>query len=107
LANQRRRPEFSLAEVIDAVCRVYGITKQQLQSLGKIRPYTEGRALAALLVHESPRLSLTDLGKIAQSRYGPLGRAAQLLAGRIGGTPLLASRIVNLRQELGMAESLT
>lgn len=107
LANQRRRPEFSLAELIDAVCRIYGITRQQLQSPGKMRPYTEGRALAALLVHESPHLSLTDLGILLNRDIVPLSRAAQLLAGRVGGNPLLASRIANLRQELGIAESLT
>jgi putative transposase len=107
LANLRRRPGFTLADVVASVCRNYGITEQQLRSQGKMRPYSEARALAALLVHESSHLSLTELGKFLNRNIAPLGRAARLLASRTGTDSLIAERIEELRRELGMAESLT
>jgi len=105
--NQQRRPEFALADVIGAVCLSYGIAEQQLQSPGKMRPYTEARAMAALIVHEASHLSLTELGIFLHHDIAPLGRAAQLLAKKAGGDHMLAQRIGDLQRELGMAESQT
>jgi chromosomal replication initiation ATPase DnaA len=104
-ANLRRQPEFTLADVIASVCRNYGIIGQQLRSQGKVRPYTEARALAALLVHESSHLSLTESGKFLDRNIAPLGRAGRLLASSAGTDSLIAERIEELRRELGMAES--
>jgi len=61
------------------VCRAYGITEEQLKAPGKIRPFTEARALAALFVRESRELSLTELGKAVNREIASLSRAAQLL----------------------------
>ncbi len=82
-----------------------GIIGQQLRSQGKVRPYTEARALAALLVHESSHLSLTESGKFLDRNIAPLGRAGRLLASSAGTDSLIAERIEELRRELGMAES--
>ena len=99
LANLRRRPEYSLADVVASVCRNYGVTEQQLRSQGKVRPYTE--ALAALLVHESSHLSLTELGKFLDRNIAPLGRAGRLLASRAGTDSLISKWTERLRREFG------
>jgi REP element-mobilizing transposase RayT len=106
-AEQQRRREFTLADVVDAVCRCYGIAAPQLKSPGKLRPYTEARALATMFVHESSHLSLTELGKFLNRNIAPLGRAAQLLAKRAATDSVLAERIGDVRRELEMAESQT
>ncbi len=63
-ANQRRRRTCSINDVIQTVCRLYGIGEEQLKAPGKLRPYTEARALTAAIIQESPHLSLTELGNI-------------------------------------------
>jgi hypothetical protein len=105
--NRRRQADFTLTDVIDAVCRSYGIQAQQLQAPGKVRPYTEARALAALLVHESPHLSLTELGNFLNRNIAPLGRGSKLLAERAMTDAAMAERIETIRREIGMAESQT
>jgi putative transposase len=99
-ANQRRGHNYGLSDVLSVVCRLYGITGEQLKAPGKARPYAEVRALAALLVRESPGLSLTELGKMLYRDIAPLGRAGQRLLVAALEDEGLNSRINNLRLEL-------
>jgi len=78
-AGQRRDLGYSLSDVVRVVCERYGITIEQLKDPGKARPYSEARSVAALLVRESPGLSLTDLGKVLNRDIAPLGRAGRRL----------------------------
>ncbi len=96
-ANQTRLRVCSMNDVIQAVCHWYGITVEQLKAPGKARPYTEARALAALLVQESSCLSLTELGKALKRDIAPLGRAGRRLLERAQQDPRLAELIENLR----------
>ena len=71
---------IALKDVIAAVCQVYGISDNQLRTPGKHRPASEARALAALLVLETPALSLTALGGYLGRDITVLGRSARRLA---------------------------
>ena len=51
-ANHLRQLAFSINVVVMAVCRRYRITVEQLTAPGKARPYSEARALLALLVND-------------------------------------------------------
>lgn len=99
-AEQRRRPDYHLAVVVDSVCHSYGITEEQLLAPGKTRPCAEARAITALLVLELPGLSLTDLGKMLNRDIAPLGRAARRLLKEAQNNEELKTRIDNLQQSL-------
>ena len=99
-ADQRRRREYTLTEAITSVCRVYGISEEQLKVPGKTRPFTEARALIAVLVREAPDLSLTELGKAVHREIAPLARAAQRLTDRAAGDARLMSLIEETRSAL-------
>ncbi len=57
-----------------------GISDDQLRAPGKHRPASEARALAALLVLETPALSLTALGGYLGRDNAVPGRLARRLA---------------------------
>ena len=81
-ANQQREKECSLSEVIDIVCRRYGISETELKAPGKSRPCTDARGVAAFLVRESSHLSLTELGKFLNRDISGLGKAADRVVQR-------------------------
>lgn len=91
---------YSLPEVITSVCRAYGITEKQLKAPGKVRPFTEARALAAVFVRESRELSLMELGKMVNREIAPLSRAARLLIEQSAGDARLKSLIEETRSAL-------
>ena len=76
-SHRPRQGQRSLDEILNAVCQACDITEAQLKALGKVRPFTEARALAAALVLESPNLSLTKLGRRLERDVAALGRAGR------------------------------
>jgi putative transposase len=98
--NQRRGHDYGLSDVLSVVCRRYGITSEQLKAPGKAKPFTEARALAALLVRESSGLSLTELGIMLNRDIAPLGRAGQRLLEEALEDEELHKWISDLRLEL-------
>lgn len=99
-ANQRREREYMMSEIIDVVCRHYGITIKELKAPGKTRPYSEARATAALFVQELHGVTLTELGRLLNRAIAPLGRAGQRLLELTSGDENLKSRISTIRLEL-------
>jgi putative transposase len=99
-ANQRRDRNYRLTDVISVVCRRYDITSEQLKAPGKARPFSEARAVTALLVRESPWLCLTELGKILNRNIAPLGRAGRRLLEVALKDEGLNAKIDELRLEL-------
>ena len=75
--KQPRVADYNLDDVLRVVCRRYEITLEKLKAPGKARPCSEARAFAALLVCESPRICLTELGRILNRDIAPLGRAGR------------------------------
>lgn len=99
-AEQQLRRGYTLSEAISSVCSVYGISEEQLKAPGKARPFTEARALIAVLVREAPDLSLTELGKAVNREIAPLARAAQRLMDQAAGDARLMSLIEEIRSVL-------
>lgn len=99
-ANRQRRRAYSLAEVIAAVCRRYGISESKLKAPGKRRPYNEARAVAAFLVRESDHLSLTELARLFGRDISALGKAAGRIAQDATEGTAIAAVIEKLRTEL-------
>jgi len=99
-ANQRRNHDYRLADIVSAVCRRYGITLEQFKNPGKTRPYSEARAVAALLVRDLPGICLTELGKMVNRDISSLGRSAQRLLEVMTKDAALKTQINELRQEL-------
>jgi len=71
-ADQTRQRTFSLHDVVTTVCLHYGISESQLKARGKTRPYTEARAVLALIVKENAHMSLTELGRFLARDISPL-----------------------------------
>ena len=100
LADEPHSRAYGLPEVTGAVCRVYGITEEQLQAPGKVRMCSEARAVAALLVLESPALSLTVLGACLRRDIASLGRAARRIASIAPDDDDLKEKLASVRAEL-------
>jgi putative transposase len=98
LRQAHRQPgrEQGLGDIINAVCRRYNITAEQLKAPGKARPYSEARALAALLVQETPGVRLSELGRMVGRDLATLGRAGR----RLGEDTRHQPRIAALRHEV-------
>lgn len=98
--NQQRKWEYSLAEVVAAMCRRYGFSESQLKAPGKTRPYNEARAVAAFLVRESDHLSLTELARMFGRDVSALGKAAARIAQDAGEGAAVWHMLEELRAEL-------
>lgn len=79
--QQKSEREFSLDEVICAVCAHFQIEDAQLYESGKVRPMTEARAVAAAIVQGAGHLRMTDLAKRLGRDVSALCKAAQRVAG--------------------------
>lgn len=90
---REERSRATVADVLNAVCQVYGCSADELRSPGKARPFTEARAVASQVIQELPHLSLTQLGKELNRDIAPLGRVGR----RVGSE---AANDVRLRELL-------
>lgn len=107
-ANQQPGRKWTLSEIVASVCRQYGIAEEQLKAVGKGRPFSEARALAAVIVQESPYLSLMELGRLFNRDASALGKAAKRMLSRSQADVELATSIEAVRGELRkMSECLT
>lgn len=96
----QQRCRTTVSDVLRAVCRMYGTTIEELKVPGKTRPFTEARAMASLIVQESPHLSLTELGKALDRDIAPLGRVGRHLHSQATADNELSRRVDILRNEL-------
>lgn len=98
--NQPQAADYSLDDILGLVCQRYAITLEQLKAPGKTRPFSEARAFAALLVSESPKLSLTELGRILNRDIAPLGRAGRRMQEKTAEDAEVNAQIEAFRLEL-------
>lgn len=82
-ASQRYDRKISLDDVLCAICVAYDIEFKQLIAPGKLRPYTEARAVAALLVRHSETLTIRELGKRLNRSMTGLSHAASRIEQRL------------------------
>lgn len=101
LADCHPYRDRGLGDIIDAVCRCYNITTEQLKAPGKARPFSEARALAALLVQETPGVHLSELGRLVGRDLATLGRAGR----RLGEDAQRQPHITALRHEMGIVHT--
>lgn len=104
-ANQLRHVKYSLSVVVSVVCLRYGITIDQMKAPGKAKPFSDARAVTALLVQELPGLRFTELGNLLGRDTASLGRAGRRLLDKAIEDEKLSSLIEELR--LQTTESLT
>jgi len=77
--QQKVEREYTLEEVVRAVCDHYRISPEALRAPGKVRPMAEARGVAAAIVQKSSHLRLTDLAKLLRRDNSALAKAAQRL----------------------------
>jgi putative transposase len=99
-ACEPEQRQVSLQDIIREVCSDYGIPASQLMVRGKVRPHSEARAVAALLVRESENLSLAALGKVLNRDSTAMSQAAQRLACHIKEDSALMARLSRIKTAL-------
>jgi len=77
--QQNVEREYTLEEVVRAVCDHYRTSPEQLRAPGKARPMAEARGVAAAIVQESSHLRLTDLAKLLRRDNSAHSKAARRL----------------------------
>jgi len=98
-AEEVRRKACSLEDVIAGVCRRYSLTPVDLRRPGKNRSASEARALAALIVQQTPHLSMTELGRAVHRDLSSLSKGAQRLKERAGKNLELMQKLENISGE--------
>lgn len=78
--QQKVEREYTLEEVVSAVCDHYRISPEKLRAPGKVRPMAEARGVAAAIVQESSHLRLTDLANLLGRDNSALAKAARRVA---------------------------
>ena len=81
--EEQEQSLFSIDELIEGVCAVYHLTEVELVRPGKAQPAAEARAVAALMVRNSSKLSLTTLGRRFNRDLSGLSQAARRLERQI------------------------
>lgn len=99
-AEEPLQRQWSLLQVIEAVCAVHGLTATELAGRTKARQIAEARALAALLVRESEGLTLAELGKYLNMDLSSLSQAARRMELRLRNESLLAERFELLKRTI-------
>jgi putative transposase len=105
-AEQQRDYRYRIEDIVNVVCRCYGLSLGQLKQAGKARPYADARAVAAYFVRELPGPSFTALGRMLGRDIASLGRAGTRIMKALPDDAGLSSRIEEIRKELlKLAES--
>ncbi len=101
-AAEKFNPEIRLQDVIEAVCRSYGIKEEILVVPGKARPASEARAVAALLVQDIDNLTLAALGEYLGRNISSLSQSANRVRIRAGKNNELRKKINAIRKSIHM-----
>lgn len=96
-AHQERCREFTLADVLTAVCSQYEVSEADLRSPGKSRSTSEARAVTALIVEESRHLSLTSLAVLLNRDLSTLGKSARRIKQRAISDAEIITHIEDIR----------
>jgi REP element-mobilizing transposase RayT len=99
-ACQQSNQPKSLDEILVAICNHFSISLDEVAAIGKTKPQSEVRAIAALLIRESPDHSLTELGTKLNRDVSSLSQAARRLAESMNADPDLARRVNELKSQL-------
>jgi len=95
--QQKEKRQYTLEEVICAVCAYFQIAQEQLQGPGKVRPMTEARAITSAIVQRSSHLRMTDLAQRLGRDVSALCKAAQRVTGDETSSKIVAEVMDNIR----------
>ncbi len=102
---RRQRPELpSVEDAVDAVCRVYGVTLEELSSPSRLRRLAEARTVASMLVEGQPHLSKSQLGHVLLRGPSTLEHCAKRLRKRLPRDRQLEVRIEEDRRLFGKSK---
>jgi REP element-mobilizing transposase RayT len=73
----------SIVEVLTVVCEVYGVEPKLMYEPGNGRPYSELRAMAALIIQDSEAITITSLAKELGRDLSALSKSAGRLRMRM------------------------
>jgi putative transposase len=91
-AEEKSQVHLTVKELVGVICKNYRINQQTFVAQGKQQPAAEARAVAAYLVQDAERLSLTDLGRYVRRDISALSRSAGRLRARLRIDQNLAGR---------------
>jgi hypothetical protein len=78
-----QRKRLTLDGIIDAVCRAYGIERDELVAPGRRRLPSKARSLIALIVQEQPNIALNEAASILHRDSSTLSAGAGRLRSEI------------------------
>lgn len=100
-ARRRRPRRSSVEDVIEAVCRVYGIDRRTISGPLRVRPLSEARSLAALLAEDEPHLSRSELSRALLRDPSALTHSSRRLKRRLASDKALHRRLKEARRLFG------
>jgi putative transposase len=90
----------NLDEIIQRVCRKYGIEDEELKAPGKYRKYSEARGVVAWLILETGEAKLVELSRYTRRDVSTLSSAAKVVQIRAKSDPELADCMRELKDSL-------
>lgn len=100
LSSLKQTDSSTIKKIIQKVCREYKVTKKDLKSGSRSKHLAEARAMSALIVRETPHLTLTDLSEELQRDLSGLSQAASRLYSRSTKDVEIAKRLKKIMGEL-------
>lgn len=91
---------LSIQEIVDQVCRNYGIRADTLQEPSQRRIASEARAVVGWLARELRCCTLSDVGRLFKRDVGSISSAVRRLSERMYKDSELAERVALLKKEL-------
>ena len=100
IAEEKFQVSVTVKQLIGIICTNYRIDYQEFVAQGKQQPGAEARAVAAYLVQDDEKLSLTELGRYLNRDLSALSRSAARLRARKRTDQNLAGRLAAMEAEL-------
>lgn len=97
----------TLEQIVESVCAEYQIRISEFCASGKAQPAAEARAVAALLVRNSPAIAFRELATFLSRDLSGLSQAARRLEVRLIGDAALERRIEQIEKMLRISECQT
>lgn len=99
-AKARQVPLVTMEEVQQAVCETYSIEREDLSSPSRRRDLAEARAVATVLVKETPHLALVELSRLLKRDVSSLSHSLRRTYDRLSYDRALRLKIRQARRTL-------
>lgn len=95
---------FDMSELVDAACDLYNIELEVLRKPGKSQQEATLRAILALLVRQTPHLTLEELGRLLHRDPSSLCKQAARLTAKKEMNEMLRAKVLELKEHMQMPE---